>query len=277
MEEHKDYYALEAKIDRMIDELQGLCSQNGLSNTAAEEAVVTSVFLYKFLSDKYTHNLKKFAEELGVSAEEVVLNENKELDAFYHYYPTDVVLRSNDTIQSLVNKTGRPGFATMFDDALERISNYPENDKFKVNTASGEKEPLFSRITENIIDKNKRDAFAVAIFGIISESKFDFGYAFEGTLISTAPFSNILLRTTTLQAELTQSTSRHSQFPQSSPRFLLVCRRLMTTNSMTFWIVQLAPVRSYCIWLVNLAMENLATVPVFTRRMYPRNPHASFA
>lgn len=180
MEEHKDYYALEAKIDRMIDELQGLCSQNGLSNTAAEEAVVTSVFLYKFLSDKYTHNLKKFAEELGVSAEEVVLNENKELDAFYHYYPTDVVLRSNDTIQSLVNKTGRPGFATMFDDALERISNYPENDKFKVNTASGEKEPLFSRITENIIDKNKRDAFAVAIFGIISESKFDFGYAFEG-------------------------------------------------------------------------------------------------
>lgn len=179
MEEHKDYYALEEKIDRMIDELQGLCSQNGLSNTAAEEVVVTSVFLYKFLSDKYTYNLKKFAEELGVVVEEVVLNENKELDAFYHYYPTDVVLRSNDTIQSLVNKTGRPGFATMFDDTLERISNYPENDKFKVSTASGEKEPLFSRITENIIDKNKRDAFAVAIFGIISESKFDFGNAFE--------------------------------------------------------------------------------------------------
>lgn len=60
MAEHKDYYALEAKINRMIDELQGLCSQNGLSNTAAEEAVVTSVFLYKFLSDKYTYNLKKF-------------------------------------------------------------------------------------------------------------------------------------------------------------------------------------------------------------------------
>lgn len=180
MAEHTDYYALEAKIDRMIDELQGLCSQNGLSNTAAEEVVVTSVFLYKFLSDKYTYNLKKFAEELGESIEEVALNKNNEMDAFYHHYSTDVVFRSIDTIQSLVNKTGLPGFAAMFDDTLERISNYPENDKFKVSTASGEKEPLFTRITENIIDKNKRDAFAVAIFGIISESKFDFGDAFDG-------------------------------------------------------------------------------------------------
>lgn len=154
--------------------------QNGLSNTAAEEVVVTSVFLYKFLSDKYSYNLKKFSEEIGESVEEVSLNNNSELDAFYHYYPTDVVFHSVDTIQSLVNKTTMPGFAAMFDDTLERISNYPENDKFKVSTASGEKEPLFSRVTENIIDKNKRDAFAVAIFGIISESRFDFGEAFDG-------------------------------------------------------------------------------------------------
>lgn len=180
MAEHKDYYALEEKINRMIDELQGLCNQNGLSNTAAEEVVVTSVFLYKFLSDKYSYNLKKFSEEIGESVEEVSLNNNSELDAFYHYYPTDVVFHSVDTIQSLVNKTTMPGFAAMFDDTLERISNYPENDKFKVSTASGEKEPLFSRVTENIIDKNKRDAFAVAIFGIISESRFDFGEAFDG-------------------------------------------------------------------------------------------------
>lgn len=179
MAEHKDYYALEVKINRMIDELQGLCSQNGLSNTAAEEVVVTSVFLYKFLSDKYTYNLTKFAEMIGESVEEVALNKNDELDAFYQYYPTDVVFHGIDTIQALVNKTALAGFAAIFDDTLERISNYPENDKFKVSTASGEKEPLFSRITENIIDKNRRDAFARAIFGIISESKFDFGEAFD--------------------------------------------------------------------------------------------------
>lgn len=180
MAEHKDYYALEMKIDQMIDELQGLCSQNGLSNTAAEEVVVTSVFLYKFLSDKYMYNIEKFAEEIGESVDEVLANENDELDAFYDAYPTDVVFHSTDTIQALINKSGQPGFAAMFDDTLERISNYQENDKFKVSTAGGEKEPLFTRITENIIDKSKRDAFAVAIFGIISESKFDFSDAFGG-------------------------------------------------------------------------------------------------
>lgn len=178
MAKYKDYYALETKIDQMIDELQGLCSQNGLSNTAAEEVVVTSVFLYKFLSDKYMYNIEKFAEEIGESVDEVLANGNDELDAFYDAYPTDVVFHNTDTIQALINKSGQPGFAAIFDDTLERISNYQENDKFKVSTAGGEKEPLFTRITENIIDKNKRDAFAVAIFGIISESKFGFSDAF---------------------------------------------------------------------------------------------------
>lgn len=178
MAEHKDYYSLESKIDQMIDELQGLCSQNGLSNTAAEEVVVTSVFLYKFLSDKYMYNIERFAEEIGESVNEVLANENDELNAFYDAYPTDVVFHSTDTIQALINKSGQPGFAAMFDDTLARISSYSENDKFKVSTAGGEKEPLFTRITENIIDKNKRDAFAIAIFGIISESKFDFSDAF---------------------------------------------------------------------------------------------------
>ena len=178
MAEHKDYYSLETKINQMIDELQGLCSQNGLSNTAAEEVVVTSVFLYKFLSDKYMYNIEQFAEEIGERVDEALANENDELDAFYDAHPTDVVFHSTDTIQALINKSSQPGFATMFDDTLERISNYPENDKFKVSTAGGEKEPLFTRITENIIDKNKRDAFTIAIFGIISESKFDFSDAF---------------------------------------------------------------------------------------------------
>ena len=77
-----DYYALESKIEQMIDELQGLCSQNGLSNTASEEAVITSVFLYKFLNDKFMYNLRKFAEDIGELPEEILKNENDELDAF---------------------------------------------------------------------------------------------------------------------------------------------------------------------------------------------------
>ncbi|MBQ3385508.1 MAG: SAM-dependent DNA methyltransferase [Erysipelotrichaceae bacterium] len=179
-EKQTDYYALEMKINEMIDDLQGLCSQNGLSNTAGEEDVVTGVFLYKFLNDKYMFNLKAFAEEMDETVEELLKNENDELDAFYDAHPTDVVFHQDDTIEALINKTSRPDFSTLFDDALERISGYPENDKFKVETSGGEKQPLFSRITENIIDRSKRNDFAIAIFGIISEEKFDFTAAFNG-------------------------------------------------------------------------------------------------
>lgn len=172
-----DYYALESKIEQMIDELQGLCSQNGLSNTASEEAVITSVFLYKFLNDKFMYNLRKFAEDIGELPEEILKNENDELDAFYDAYPQDVVFRMEDTIEMLINKSQDPKFSIIFDDALQRISNYEENDKFKVETSEGTKEPLFTRITENV-ESSRRNAFATSIFGIITMDKFDFSSAY---------------------------------------------------------------------------------------------------
>ena len=173
-----DYYDLETKIEQMIDELQGLCSTNGLSNTASEEVVVTSVFLYKFLNDKFMYNLLKFAEEMEVGPEEVLANKNSYLDGFYDAYPQDVAFRKEDTIEELSNQSLKPGFGKIFDDTLERISNYPSNEKFKVETDEGTKEPLFTRITETV-EKGKRDAFAQNIFSIITRDKFDFSPAYS--------------------------------------------------------------------------------------------------
>ena len=69
-----NYVELEKNIKNIIDDLQGLCNTNGLSNTASEEIIVTSVFLYKFLNDKFIANLKKFADEMEVSIEDVKKN-----------------------------------------------------------------------------------------------------------------------------------------------------------------------------------------------------------
>ena len=60
-----DIFTLESKIKQIIDELKGLCATNGLANQASEEVVITSVFLYKFLNDKFMANLKKFADEIS--------------------------------------------------------------------------------------------------------------------------------------------------------------------------------------------------------------------
>lgn len=61
-----DIFTLESKIKQMIDEMKGLCQTNGLSNQAGEEVVITSVFLYKFLNDKFMANMKDFAKEMDM-------------------------------------------------------------------------------------------------------------------------------------------------------------------------------------------------------------------
>ena len=63
---------LENKIKEMINELKGLCQTNGLSNQASEEVVITSVFLYKFLNDKFMANLNDFSEKTGMLLETIL-------------------------------------------------------------------------------------------------------------------------------------------------------------------------------------------------------------
>ena len=172
-----DIFTLENKIKQMIDELKGLCQTNGLSNQASEEVVITSLFLYKFLNDKFMANMKEFAKDMDMGVEEVLQDEDV-FAGFYDSYPQDVAFKYEDTIECLINKVGNDQFYRLYDDALERISNYPENEEFSIDTADGGRKPLFTRITENV-EASRRNNFARNIFGIISQDKFDFGEAFR--------------------------------------------------------------------------------------------------
>lgn len=172
------FYELENKIHKMVDDLQGLCSTVGLSNTANEEVVVTSVFLYKFLNDKFMHNLGEFAAELDITKEDILDNE-KMLNRFYKQNSTDVAFSYEDTIEYLINHLEQEDFAKQFDDALMRISNNVHNEAFAVETAEGEKTPLFTPLT-SLVEGKQRNNFAKAIFGIMAQDKFDFSDAFDG-------------------------------------------------------------------------------------------------
>ena len=172
------FYELENKIHKMVDDLQGLCSTVGLSNTANEEIVVTSVFLYKFLNDKFMHNLQKFAGELDMKTEDILINE-KMLNRFYKQNSTDVAFSYEDTIEYLINHLEDADFYQQFDNALERISKNVRNEAFAVETADGEKTPLFTPLTV-LVEGRQRNNFAKAIFGIMAQDKFDFTEAFEG-------------------------------------------------------------------------------------------------
>ena len=173
-----EIFELENHIKQIIDQLKGLCQTNGLSNQASEEEVITTVFLYKFLNDKFMYNLKEFADEIDMDYKEVLKNENDELSAFYDSYPQDVAFTYDETIEYLINKVSNDNFYSLFDDALEKISNDTKNETFSIETADGNRKPLFVRITEKV-ESSKRNNFAKNIFGIISQEKFDFGKAFK--------------------------------------------------------------------------------------------------
>lgn len=172
-----DIFTLENKIKQIIDDLKGLSQTNGLANQASEEVVITSIFLYKFLNDKFMANLKKFSDDIEMPYKDVLQNKNHEMDAFYDSYPMDVAFTYDETIEYLINKVNYNNFYQLFDDALERISNDTHNESFSLETADGSRKPLFTRITENV-EASKRNNFAKNIFGIISQEKFDFSEAF---------------------------------------------------------------------------------------------------
>lgn len=171
-------FDLEKSIKDMIDDLKGLCADNGLSNQAGEETVITTVFLYKFLNDKFMFNLNKFSNETGISILDLRANENDELDMFLDEFAGDVAFTYEDTIEYLINNVSNDKFYEIFDDALVRISNYERNQIFSIETAEGTKKPLFTKLSDVITDGGKKNPFAKAIFGIISQDKFDFGGAF---------------------------------------------------------------------------------------------------
>ena len=127
-------FETETKIKQIIDELKALSAQAGLANQGEEERIITSVFLYKFLNDKFMHNLSKFAEEIGETIEEILKNENDELDAFYDTTSGDVAFGYEDTIQYLINHVEQADFYKQFDDALVRIAQNTRNDIFAVET-----------------------------------------------------------------------------------------------------------------------------------------------
>ncbi|GAK89686.1 type I restriction-modification system DNA-methyltransferase subunit M [Nonlabens ulvanivorans] len=49
----------------LIDSLKAVCASAGLGNTAGEFNIILQSFLYKFLNDKFTHEVKKLRPELA--------------------------------------------------------------------------------------------------------------------------------------------------------------------------------------------------------------------
>ncbi|EKO3966796.1 SAM-dependent DNA methyltransferase [Vibrio fluvialis] len=163
------------KTKALIDSLKSICATNGLGNSTGEFEIITQVFLYKFLNDKFAYEAKKIDEKIASAAkweEALIEMSEEELDMLQVQMGGDTArLKPHHFISHLFNQQDKPGFAQLFDDTLMDIA-ITNNDVFAVMTDTGEKVQLFTRISENVT-VSKRDAFCKAIINKLIEFSFE--------------------------------------------------------------------------------------------------------
>ncbi|CAK2806567.1 type I restriction enzyme M protein [Vibrio crassostreae] len=163
------------KTKVLIDSLKSICATNGLGNSTGEFEIITQVFLYKFLNDKFAYEAKKIDEKIASATkweEALIEMSEEELDMLQVQMGGDTArLKPHHFISHLFNQQDKPGFAQLFDDTLMDIA-ITNNDVFAVMTDTGEKVQLFTRISENVT-VSKRDAFCKAIINKLIEFSFE--------------------------------------------------------------------------------------------------------
>jgi type I restriction enzyme M protein len=173
------------KTKALIDSLKSISANYGLGNDGNEFKIITQVFLYKFLNDKFSFEVKKLDSKLKNAENwEKQLSEYSEDDyemLLLQLGADTAKLKPEHFISTLFSRQNESDFAKLFDDTLIDIA-ITNNDIFSVKTDGGAKVVLFERITDFISDGSKRDAFAKAIinklvgvsFEHIFNQKFDF-------------------------------------------------------------------------------------------------------
>ena len=173
----------EKKTKALIDDLKSVCANYGLGNDGNEFKIITQVFLYKFLNDKFIYEVKQLDKKLA-NAENLVeaLKGYKkgEFDMLLlQLNPNTAKLQPTQFISTLFDNQNNPKFAELFDNTLLDIAK-ENSGLFSVLTEGGEKIVLFENISKYVTDK--RDEFCKAIvnkligfsFEKIFHEKFDF-------------------------------------------------------------------------------------------------------
>ncbi len=164
------------KTKELIDSLKGVCANYGLGNDGNEFKIITQVFLYKFLNDKFACEAKKIEPQLAqVEKWEDALAAKSEDDLTmltYQMGADTARLKPEHFITYLYDKQYEKEFAKLFDDTLIDIA-VSNNDTFAVKTEGGAKVVLFERLSEYIADESKRDAFCRAIINKLVDFSFE--------------------------------------------------------------------------------------------------------
>lgn len=174
---------------KLIDNLKAICQNYGIGNDGNEYKVITQVFLYKFLNDKFGYEIKKISPKLANAEHwELVyrdMSEDEREDLLDKLPPDVLKLEPEHLLFNLWGQQNKSNFAELFDDTLVDIAT-KNIDIFSTQTTANTKIPLFEKVTINITDDNQRTPFARALISKLNvfsfEEAFSEGYDFFSTI-----------------------------------------------------------------------------------------------
>ena len=165
---------------RLIDDLKSTCQSYGLGNDGNEYKIITQVFLYKYLNDKFGYELKRanspFAEKIK-SAEKwetayAELSDGERQMLLLAISPDVPRLMPEHLIANLWNQQAKGDFDVIFDATMTDIAE-KNIDIFSTQTTADTKIPLFEPLTNFVTDTNERAPFARALVDRLAKFSFE--------------------------------------------------------------------------------------------------------
>lgn len=164
------------KTKQLIDNLKSVCANYGLGNDGNEFKIITQVFLYKFLNDKFQFEAKqtepKLVKAASFSEALAKMGEEEYLFLLASLNPNVPRLKPHQLIAHLYNRQNEGDFAKLFDDTLRQIG-IENADVFSVKAFSGAKDTLFDELSQFISDQSQRDDFCRALINKLFEFSFE--------------------------------------------------------------------------------------------------------
>mgnify|MGYP006281001003 CR=1 FL=1 len=173
MKNHQDYTQ---KTKELIDSIKAISSNFGLGNTGYEYKIISEVFLYKFLNDKFFYEARQADSRLK-NSRQIEEDLQNMPDADYDYMLEKIGSRTarfkkTHFISYLFNRQNEDDFATLFDNTLVEIADLNIR-LYSVSTIGGEYIRLFDSISNYIVDRNDKSPFCKAIINKLGGLSFE--------------------------------------------------------------------------------------------------------
>lgn len=169
-------FQIKEKTVSLIDSLKSTCQTYGMGNDGNEYKIITQVFLYKYLNDKFGYEIKKLDKRIALAEKWELayseLSEDDRDDLFDAMNPDVPRLNPEHLISHLWNQQAKGDFDLIFDQTMIDIAD-KNIDIFSTQTTQNTKIPLFEKLTQYVTDEAQRAPFARALVDKLVNFSFE--------------------------------------------------------------------------------------------------------